>query len=131
MKSFTLIPDWHKPKYIGLVWPEDLEDMDTRCLVNFFYIDLIQLLINELPEDISLTIIHRKGEEARLQNYFGQERVKLIENDKIQDIWIRDFAPFWKSSGEYLFLFLAGIIFNLVHTTDTKIQLLDVSYIVR
>jgi len=57
---------------------------------------LIRLLLETLHEDIALTIIHRKGERERLQNYYGKERVKLIQNNKLQDIWIRDFAPFWK-----------------------------------
>jgi len=34
----------------------------------------------------------------RLIGYFGKERIKLIEDNNIQDIWIRDFAPFWKVS---------------------------------
>jgi len=94
----TLIPDWEAPKSIGLVWPEDLEDFRTRCLTNCFYMILIRLLLDTLHKDITLTIIHRKGEKERLQNYYSKDRVRLIQNNKIQDIWIRDFAPFWKRS---------------------------------
>jgi hypothetical protein len=98
MKSGNLIPDWVIPKSIGLVWPEDLPE--KRHLVNLFYIKLIQLLLKSLPEDLKLTVIHRRGEKERLNGYFGIERLNLIENKGIRDIWIRDFAPFWKTLGD-------------------------------
>ena len=92
----TLIPDWVIPASIGLVWPEDLQSSETQTLVNTFFIDLLEVLLEELPGEVGLTIIHRPGEKQRLINYFGTKRVKLIGDERIQDIWIRDFAPFWK-----------------------------------
>ncbi|MFC2080874.1 agmatine deiminase family protein [Bacteroidota bacterium] len=99
MQPKTLIPEWELPKSIGLVWAEDLQDIPTQALVNFFYVDLIKLLIRILPQSVSLTIIHRSDEKQRLINYFGADRINLIADDNLQDIWIRDFAPFWVQTG--------------------------------
>lgn len=97
MKIGKLVPDWVIPKSIGLVWPENLPE--KRHLVNLFYIKLIELLLTHLPADLKLTIIHRQSEKERLNRYFGKDPLNLIENKNIQDIWIRDFAPFWKTVG--------------------------------
>lgn len=98
MNPNALIPDWEIPEFLGLVWPENLQGKETKALAKKFYPDLIRILLEEIPEQVSLAIIHRSGKGEHISKDFGTEQIKLIEDDKIQDIWIRDFAPFWKHS---------------------------------
>lgn len=99
MHPNKLIPDWELPKSIGLVWPNKIpEGKEGRRYLVPFYTEFIELL-QEYCSRISLNIIHRPGEKERLTKNFNKGEIETIEEKDVQDIWIRDFAPFWKRVG--------------------------------
>ncbi len=100
MQLNNLIPDWEQPDSIGLVWPNKIpEGKEGRRYLVPFYTEFIELLQEYCP-GISLKIIHRPGEKERLSKSFNKDKIELMEEKDVQDIWIRDFAPFWKRVGQ-------------------------------
>lgn len=76
---------------VAIVYPEKLPD--KRGQLSVFYNEFIDLLINS-NEINEITIIHRPGIKDKLTKSFPSTKVKLFEYSSVQDIWIRDFAPF-------------------------------------
>ena len=77
---------------VALVYPEKLPDNRNKLIP--FYDEFINLLIQE-QELKEVTIIHRSGLKEKLQKKFPTSKIRLIEINSVQDIWIRDFAPFF------------------------------------
>jgi agmatine deiminase len=91
-KSISLIPDWHKPRSLVLVWPEKLHNRDKLIR---FYKEFISLL----PSGLELTLILKNKEiEKRipsdLQKINPEITIKYFVIPYVHDIWIRDWAPF-------------------------------------
>jgi agmatine deiminase len=99
LNKHTLIPDWEKPEAIGLVWPERLPGYSKSSDLIEFYKYFINLLCDTLPEGVKIRIYHRKGLSEKLKDLFNCESIDLREANKVQDIWIRDFGPFWIRQG--------------------------------
>jgi len=77
---------------VAIVYPEKLPE--KRGVLIPFYYEFINLLIDS-KEISEITIIHRSGLKENLQNKFQSSKIHLIEINTVQDIWIRDFAPFY------------------------------------
>ena len=91
-KSISLLPDWHKPKSLVLVWPENLHD---RAKLIPFYKELISLL----PSGLELTLILKNKEieksiSSGLQKINPDITIKYHVIPIVEDIWIRDWSPF-------------------------------------
>lgn len=96
-KSISLIPDWHKPRSLILVWPEKVwpEKVYNRAKLIPFYKELISLL----PSGLELTLILKNKEiekliSAELQQINSGITIKYHVIPFVEDIWIRDWAPF-------------------------------------
>lgn len=76
---------------VAIVYPENLPD--KRVELSVFYNEFIDLLINSNAIN-EITIIHRPGIKEKLTKAFPSNKVKFFESSSVQDIWIRDFAPF-------------------------------------
>jgi agmatine deiminase len=79
-------------KNIALVYPEKLPENRKELVEFYFY--FINILI-ESPEVNEITIIHRRGLKESLIKDFTSSKIRLIEINTVQDIWIRDYAPFY------------------------------------
>jgi agmatine deiminase len=87
-----LIPDWHKPRSLVLVWPEKLYD---RTKLIPFYKKFITLL----PSGLELTLVLKNKEiekriSSELQQINSGITIKYHVIPIVEDIWIRDWAPF-------------------------------------
>lgn len=87
-----LIPDWYKPRSLVLVWPEKLHN---RIKLIPFYKELISVL----PSGLELTLILKSKEiekriSAELQQINSGITIKYHVIPIVEDIWIRDWAPF-------------------------------------
>lgn len=77
---------------VALVYPEKLPD--NRNVLISFYDSFIMELLND--SDLNeLTIIHRLGLKEKLHEKFLSNKVNLIEQNCVQDIWLRDYAPIY------------------------------------
>lgn len=97
MESFSQSNSIENLNSIAIVYPEKLPNeygskIKKRDLIKFY--DHFILKILECDELKELTIIHKKGLDQKLQNKFKSKKINFIEIDIVQDIWIRDFAPF-------------------------------------
>jgi len=87
-----LIPDWQNPRSLVLVWPEKLRNRDKLIP---FYKEFIRLL----PSGLELTLILKNKEfEKRISSELNKINpeisIKYHEIPHVEDIWIRDWAPF-------------------------------------
>jgi len=77
---------------VALVYPDKLPEKRNELVA--FYDSFIRAILD--GSDINeLTIIHRSGLKEKLLKLFPSSKVKLIESNSVQDIWIRDFAPIY------------------------------------
>jgi len=88
----NLVAQISNQKNIALVYPEKLPDNRNSLIP--FYDHFINQLIN-CSELSKITIIHRAGLKEKLQKKFPSSKISLTEMNTVQDIWIRDFAPFY------------------------------------
>jgi agmatine deiminase len=91
-KTIKLVPDWHKPRSLVLVWPEKL---NNRAKLILFYKELIGLLPSGL--ELSLVLKNKEIEKrisAELQQINSGITIKYHAIPIVEDIWIRDWAPF-------------------------------------
>jgi agmatine deiminase len=91
-KIMKLIPDWHKPRSLVLVWPEKLHNRNHLIR---FYKEFIRLL----PSGLELTLILKNKEiekliSAELQHINSGITIQYHVIPIVEDIWIRDWAPF-------------------------------------
>lgn len=77
---------------LALVYPDKLPQ-NRKELISFYDNFINQLIEN--PSVLELTIIHKAGLKEKLKNKFPSSKIKLIEFNSVQDIWIRDYAPFY------------------------------------
>lgn len=94
--KIQLIPDWTIPKGIALVYPEKLpespsEKIKKKDLIEF-YDNFIKNIIDN-AEISEVTIVHRIGLKEKLTKLFPSTKIKLVQINSVQDIWIRDYAP--------------------------------------
>ncbi len=85
-----LVPDWNPPKSLVLVWPEGL--YGKIGLIPFY-----SSLIEKLPKDLHLTLIIKRLDQTKakeIQQLNTKIKIEFVEIPIVEDIWIRDWAPF-------------------------------------
>jgi len=90
-----LIPDWKIPPEVGLVWPSKLPDhgYDVNELIKIYNL-FIEMLIGNLSGNLKIRLFHRPDALIDISEIIKTKSI-LEEVKYIQDIWIRDFSPFW------------------------------------
>lgn len=91
--SQNINPDWNLPKGLVLVYPDRLPD--NRKVLCTFYDSLIYTII-ENAEIKEMTIICRPEVAEKIKIKFNnliKTKFIVFPTNKIQDIWVRDFAP--------------------------------------
>lgn len=92
-----LYPEWKIPHSIGLVWPDiDMKQgYQYKGLCEFYEI-FISRLNERLPDTVKIKIYIRPYSENIVPQFVKEmKRVDIVKHYYIQDIWIRDYAPFW------------------------------------
>jgi agmatine deiminase len=84
-----LIPDWEKPKSIVLVWPEGLSSETGKLK------QLYRRFINLLCDHVKVDLYVNKSYNNYNQRF--NNNVNVIKDKQVEDIWIRDFGPFYVS----------------------------------
>lgn len=98
MKDNTIRPEWDTPRFVGLVYPRDLEPtpnvlINPKDLVDL-YDKLICFIVENTSVDVKLYVKKFEGETFRDMEwgkYVG--RRVFIDYNYPTSIWIRDFAP--------------------------------------
>lgn len=94
--SQNIIPEWKEPKGLVLVYPKDLRSSLTTC-----YKELIKSVLasTKLSE---LTLIVRPTAKTEIENFCQslstQTKIRFLETEQVQDIWVRDFCPIYFSN---------------------------------
>ncbi len=104
-KSFRHYPaEWQKQKCIWLSWPHNEKEWGKRKLekIRDFYIKLISLIldfqgVNLIFKDEKLLLKTKLSKELEKKKY--KLKKIIIPNN---DIWIRDYGPFFMSPGPLL-----------------------------
>lgn len=97
MNTSTLIPDWQVPSFIGLIWPYNLPSKRDG-LIDFYKALLFSLRYN--CPDQNILVLQLPDPTDLVRNTFDTDKINAVIDLNIQDIWIRDFAPFWKRQGD-------------------------------
>jgi len=98
--TYTLIPDWEKPKSLVFVYPKSLPKSNYRIdreELIVFYKELLSLINKEI-KGLDVTLIVQMNEylnndfQTTLRTQYNNLHLKFIPI-KVYDIWIRDWAP--------------------------------------
>jgi agmatine deiminase len=98
-----LFPDWKLPKAIALVWPDkEFQYSNGSVPLQKFYEAFIKILDEKLPEGVAIIVYF-------IENKSVPDFIKALSKVQVKiyyesnDIWIRDFAPFWGMDGKKLY----------------------------
>jgi len=98
--AYSLIPDWEKPKSLVFVYPKSLPKSNYRIdreELIVFYNELLSLINKEI-KGLDVTLIVQMNEylnddfQATLKAQYNNLHLQFIPI-KVNDIWIRDWAP--------------------------------------